>query len=510
MRNQNRVMIFDTTLRDGEQSPGASMSVREKVEFALQLERLGADVIEAGFPVSSPVQMEGVKTVAANVSRVCVAALARAVKTDLDAAAKALDGYARGRIHTFIATSPIHMEYKLGKTPAQVVQMAADAVRYAKGFAHEVEFSAEDASRSDIPFLAEVVAAVIDAGAAIVNLPDTTGYAVPEEYARMFSEVRRLANAPDTIVFSAHCHNDLGMALANSLAAVGAGARQIEVSVNGIGERAGNAALEEAVMALVTRRDCFGLVTGVDTTEIFRTSKMLSSIISAPIPANKAVVGKNVFAHESGIHQDGVLKHRSTYEIMTPESIGRKTSEIVLGRHSGKHGFSKKLADLGYTPDAVILEQAWQRFGALADKKKEVFDEDIAALVEDVQYANIAETYRMEYVNFTGGNTSIPTATVVMICAGERFQEAATGDGPIDAVYSAINRIVNIPDIKLEQYSLDAVTGGTDALGEVSVRVSSGGRQFSGRASDTDVVLASCRAYVNALNRMRSVKASGN
>jgi 2-isopropylmalate synthase len=488
------------------------MDVREKVELAIQLERLGVDVIEAGFPVSSPVQMEGVKAVAANVSRVCVAALARAVKADMDAAAAALAGgkSAQSRIHTFIATSPIHMEYKLGKTPAQVVQMAVDAVRYAKGLAHEVEFSAEDASRSDIPFLAEVVAAVVDAGATIINLPDTTGYAVPNEYAFMFSEVRRLARVPDSVVFSAHCHNDLGMALANSLAAVGAGARQIEVSVNGIGERAGNAALEEAVMALATRRDSFGFVTGVETKEIFRTSKMLSSIIGAPIPANKAIVGKNVFAHESGIHQDGVLKHRGTYEIMSPESIGRsrsaqgEASGIVLGRHSGKHGFSKKLADLGYEPDSEILEQAWQRFGALADKKKEIFDEDIAALIEDVQYANIVETYHVEYVHFTGGNTSIPTATVVITCAGERFQEAATGDGPIDAVYSAINRIVNIPDITLEHYSLDAVTGGTDALGEVSVRIRSSGRKYSGRASDTDVVLASCRAYVNALNRMRS------
>ena len=511
MQEHNRVAIFDTTLRDGEQSPGASMEVREKVAFAIQLERLGVDVIEAGFPISSPVQMDGVKSVAANVSKVCVAALARAIKADLDAAAEALRGAkaARTRIHTFIATSPIHMEYKLGKTPAQVLQMAVEAVRYAKGLAHEVEFSAEDASRSDIPFLAEVVAAVIDAGAAIVNLPDTTGYAVPTEYARMFAEVKRLAGSPESIIFSAHCHNDLGMALANSLAAVGAGARQIEVAVNGIGERAGNAALEEAAMALVTRRDSFGLVTGIDTREIFRTSKMLSAIIGAPIPTNKAIVGRNVFAHESGIHQDGVLKHRGTYEIMTPESIGRsrsaagETSGIVLGRHSGKHGFCKRLADLGYALDAGILEQAWLRFSALADKKKEVFDEDIAALIEDAQYANIAETYHIEYVSFTGGNTSIPTATVVMLCAGERFQEAAAGDGPIDAVYSAINRIVNIPDIKLEHYSLDAVTGGTDALGEVSVRISSGGRHYSGRASDTDVVLASCRAYVNALNRMR-------
>jgi len=502
----DRVMFFDTTLRDGEQSPGASMSVREKAELAIQLERLGVDVIEAGFPVSSPAQMEGVETVAASLTHVTVAALARAVKGDLDAAAKSIRQAKRGRIHTFIATSEIHMRHKLGKTPAQVLQMAVESVRYAKDFAAEVEFSAEDASRSDIQFLAEITAAVIDAGASIVNLPDTTGYALPTEYAQMFLEVQRLAKIPPGVILSTHCHNDLGMALANSLAAVQAGARQMEVTVNGIGERAGNAALEEAVMALITRRESLGLDTGIQTKEIFRTSKLLSSIIGLPIPANKAIVGKNVFAHESGIHQDGVLKHRGTYEIMTPETIGRATGEIVLGRHSGKHGFAKKLADLGYAPDAEVLEQAWQRFSALADKKKEVFDEDIVALFEDAVGASLPETWHVEYVNFTGGNTSIPTATVVMISGGKRFQEAATGDGPVDAIYSAINRVVKIPDIKLEHYNLDAVTGGKDALGEVSVRVSGGGKQFSGRASDTDIVLASCRAYVHALNRLCAAK----
>jgi 2-isopropylmalate synthase len=501
-----KVLIFDTTLRDGEQSPGASMSVREKAELAVQLERLGVDVIEAGFPVSSPAQMEGVEAVAASLTHAAVAALARAVKGDLDAAAKSLKQAKRGRIHTFIATSEIHMQHKLGKTPAQVLQMAVDSVRYAKDFAAEVEFSAEDASRSDHQFLAEITAAVIEAGAAIVNLPDTTGYALPNEYAEMFLDVRRLANVPPGVILSTHCHNDLGMALANSLAAVRAGARQIEVTINGIGERAGNAALEEAVMALITRRGSLMLDTGIQTKEIFRTSKLLSSITGQPISANKPIVGKNVFAHESGIHQDGVLKHRGTYEIMTPESIGRATGEIVLGRHSGKHGFAKKLSDLGYAPDADILEQAWRQFCALADKKKEVFDEDIAALFEDAMYANVPETYHVEYVNFTGGNTSIPTATVVMICAGERFQEAATGDGPVDAIYSAINRVIRIPDIKLEHYNLAAVTEGKDAQGEVSVRVSSGGKQYSGRATDTDIVLASCRAYVNALNRMQGAK----
>ena len=354
---KNRVYIFDTTLRDGEQSPGASMSVREKLEIALQLERMGVDVIEAGFPVSSPAQMEGVSLVASELKHVTIAALARAVKTDLDAAAASLAKARHGRIHTFIATSPIHMKHKLGKEPAQVLQMAVDAVKYAKGLAKEVEFSAEDASRSDYGFLSEIVQAVIEAGASIINLPDTTGYAVPEEYQKLFSEVMAKTPNADKAVFSVHCHNDLGMAVANSLAGVMGGARQVEVSVNGIGERAGNAALEEIVMALSTRRDSFKLETGIKTEEIFRTSKLLSTTIGFPIPANKAIVGKNAFAHESGIHQDGVLKERSTYEIMTPESIGRKSSDIVLGRHSGKHGFTKKLAELGYAPDRKTLKK---------------------------------------------------------------------------------------------------------------------------------------------------------
>ena len=499
---KNRVFIFDTTLRDGEQSPGASMSVREKLEIALQLERLGVDAIEAGFPVSSPAQMEGVMLVASELKRATVTALSRAVKPDLDAAAKALARAKHGRIHTFIATSPIHMKHKLNKEPAQVLQMAVDAVRYARGFVRDVEFSAEDASRSDFGFLAEIVEAVIEAGATVINLPDTTGYAVPGEYRRMFEEVIARAANSDRAVFSVHCHNDLGMAVANSLAGVSGGARQVEVSVNGIGERAGNAALEEIVMALATRHDAFNLATGIQTQEIFKTSKLLANIIGFPIPANKAIVGKNAFAHESGIHQDGVLKERSTYEIMTPESIGRKSSEIVLGRHSGKHGFVKKLADLGYELDKDAAEQAWQRFTEVADKKKEVFDDDLVAIIEDALHANVPETYRLEYVNFTGGNTSIPTATVVLLKGNERFQEAATGDGPVDAIYGAINRIVNVPGIKLEQYSLSAVTGGMDALGEASVNISHEGKTYSGRAAATDVVLASCRAYVNAINRM--------
>ncbi len=499
---KNRVYIFDTTLRDGEQSPGASMSVREKLEIALQLERLGVDVIEAGFPVSSPAQMEGVSLVASELRHVTVAAFSRAVKTDLDAAAKALAKAKHGRIHTFIATSPIHMKHKLGKEPDQVLQMAVDAVRYAKGLAPEVEFSAEDASRSDYGFLSEIIQAVIEAGASIINLPDTTGYAVPGEYMRLFKEVIEKTPNADKAIFSVHCHNDLGMAVANSLAGVLGGARQVEVSVNGIGERAGNAALEEIVMALSTRKDSFQLETGIKTEEIFRTSKLLSTTIGFPIPANKAIVGKNAFAHESGIHQDGVLKERSTYEIMTPESIGRKSSDIVLGRHSGKHGFTKKLAELGYEPDKDALEKAWMRFTEVADKKKEVFDDDLVAIIEDALHASVPETWKLEYVNFTGGNNSIPTATVVLVRNGERFQEAATGDGPVDAIYGAINRIVNVPGVVLEQYSLSAVTGGMDALGEASVSIRYQDRLYSGRAAATDVVLASCRAYVNAINRM--------
>ena len=341
-----------------------------------------------------------------------------------------------GRIHTFIATSPIHMKHKLGKEPDQVLQMAVDAVRYAKGLAPEVEFSAEDASRSDYGFLSEIIQAVIEAGASIINLPDTTGYAVPGEYMRLFKEVIEKTPNADKAIFSVHCHNDLGMAVANSLAGVLGGARQVEVSVNGIGERC----IEEIVMALSTRKDSFQLETGIKTEEIFRTSKLLSTTIGFPIPANKAIVGKNAFAHESGIHQDGVLKERSTYEIMTPESIGRKSSDIVLGRHSGKHGFTKKLAELGYEPDKDALEKAWMRFTEVADKKKEVFDDDLVAIVEDALHASVPETWKLEYVNFTGNNSirRLPLS----VRNGERFRRR-TGDGP-DAIYGAINRIVNV------------------------------------------------------------------
>lgn len=499
---EERVLIFDTTLRDGEQSPGASMSVQEKLELALQLERLGVDVIEAGFPVSSPAQMEAVQLVSKEVHKPVIAGLSRAVKGDLDAAAKAVGGAARGRIHTFIATSPIHMEYKLNKKPAEVLQMAVDAVKYARGFVADVEFSAEDASRSEIGFLAEIVEAVIDAGATTINIPDTTGYAVPDEYAALIRMLREKVPNIGKAVLSVHCHDDLGMAVANSIAGVQAGARQVEVSVNGIGERAGNAALEEIVMALRTRKDVLGLDTGITSEELYRTSKLLSSIIAMPIPANKAIIGKNAFAHESGIHQDGVLKERRTYEIMTPESIGRKASELVLGRHSGKHGFKSRLQELGYHPEAGSLDKAYQRFLEIADKKKEVFDDDLRAIIEDEMHSAIPQTYSLKYVNFTSGNTSIPTATVVLVKDGREYQEAATGDGPVDAIYRAVDRITRIEDLQLEEYALSAVTGGKDALGGVTVTVSYRGELYTGRGASTDVVLASCTAYVNAINRM--------
>lgn len=499
---EEQVFIFDTTLRDGEQSPGASMSVQEKLELALQLERLGVDIIEAGFPVSSPAQMEAVQLISREVRGPAIAGLSRAVKGDLDAAAKAVGAAARGRIHTFIATSPIHMEYKLNKKPDQVLKMAVEAVKYARGFVDDVEFSAEDASRSEIGFLTEIVEAVIDAGATTVNIPDTTGYAVPDEYAAQIKALKERVRNIDKAVLSVHCHDDLGMAVANSIAGVQAGARQVEVSVNGIGERAGNAALEEIVMALRTRKDVLGLDTGITSEELYRTSKLLSSIIAMPIPANKAIIGKNAFAHESGIHQDGVLKERRTYEIMTPESIGRNASELVLGRHSGKHGFKSRLEELGYHPDEKSLDKAYRRFLEIADKKKEVFDDDLRALIEDEMHSAIPQTYKLKYVNFTSGNTSIPTATVVLEKDGRELQEAATGDGPVDAIYRAVDRITRIDDLQLEEYSLSAVTGGKDALGGVTVTVSYRGELFSGRGASTDVVLASGTAYVNAINRM--------
>ena len=501
MKSQ-KIIIFDTTLRDGEQSPGASLSVKEKVQIAIQLERLGVDIIEAGFPVSSAVQFEAVRSCAAEVKQAVVCGLARAVEKDILSAYESLKGAVKPRIHTFIATSPIHMEHKLKKKPDEVFAMAVEAVKLAKSLVEDVEFSAEDAFRSDRGFLAEVVQAVIKCGAGTVNLPDTVGYAIPNEFGEFIRTIMEtVPNVNDTVI-SVHCHNDLGLAVANSLMAVRNGARQVEVAVNGIGERAGNASLEEIVMALKVRHDFLGFDTGVNTREIFRTSQLVSNLTGIRVQPNKAIVGANAFAHESGIHVDGLLKSRQTYEIMTPESIGLSDMKIVLGRHSGKHAFNKRLEDLGYTLTPEEFENAFEQFLVVADRKKEVYDEDLAAIIEG-EIRSVPEFYKLEYFHISSGSSTIPTSTVRMRMGEETRQESAWGDGPVDATFKAINRIAGIP-IALEEYSLRAVTAGTEAIGEVSLRmVVNSSIVIIGRGASTDILEASAEAYVDGLNKIR-------
>jgi 2-isopropylmalate synthase len=498
----DRLMIFDTTLRDGEQSPGASMNVEQKLEVASQLARLGVDVIEAGFPISSPHQLEGCKLISRQVKGPTIAALARALPKDIDCAADALKEAEHSRIHTFLATSPIHMEYKLRKKPADVLAMAEEAVRYARGKAGEVEFSPEDATRSEIPFLCKVLERVIAAGAGIVNIPDTVGYTTPDEFRAFLLAI--FAGTPNIheAVVSVHCHNDLGLAVANSVAAVIAGARQVEVTVNGIGERAGNASLEEFVMALSVRKDILPYTVGINTKQIWNTSRLVANTIGFPIPRNKPITGENAFAHESGIHQDGVLKKRETYEIMTPDSVGRDASQLVLGRHSGLHGFRNRLSELGVPLNDEEAKKAYERFLVIADRKKEVYDDDLYVIVSD-QLGRETETYGLDYFNIQSGNVAVPTATVRIMDGGERREEAATGDGPVDAIFNAIDRALGITT-KLLEYVVQAVTPGKQAIGEVSVSVEIEGRKFVGRGASTDILEASARAYVNALNRWKA------
>lgn len=503
----DKIDIFDTTLRDGEQSPGAAMNVEQKYEIALQLEKLGVDIIEAGFPVSSPQQFEGCKLIAERVRGVTVTALCRAVKKDIDLAAGSIKSAARPRIHTFLSTSPIHMDYKLKKDPDEVYEMAVEAVKYARNLCAEVEFSPEDATRSEMAFLCRILEGVIEAGATVVNIPDTVGYTVPEEFHAMISEIRQRVPNIDKARLSVHCHNDLGLAVANTIAAIQAGARQAEVTINGIGERAGNASLEELVMALNVRKDALPYTTGINSTHIYNSSRLVSTIIGFPIPRNKAIVGDNAFAHEAGIHQDGVLKYRQTYEIMTPNTVGRDDSKIVLGRHSGLHGYSKRLTDLGITLSENELKHTYERFLQIADRKKEVFDEDIFAIVGD-ELGRHLSTLTLEYFNIISGNTAVPTATVRISDGETTYEEASTGDGPVDAVFRAIEKAIGI-ETTLEEYNVQAVTPGKQAVGEVSVIVRIEGRRFSGTGSSTDVLEASARAYVSALahhTRLREAK----
>ena len=510
---KEKVLIFDTTLRDGEQAPGASLSVAHKIEIAKQLAVLGVDIIEAGFPVSSPVQFEATKLIAEQIRGPVIAALARTNEGDIEAAGKAIAAAKKKRIHTFIATSPIHMKYKLKKSPDEVVKMAVAAIKLARTFVDDVEFSPEDACRSEIPFLVEVLSAVIEAGATTLNIPDTVGYVLPYEYGQLIAKLKSDVPGIDKCIISTHCHNDLGMAVANSLAGVRNGARQVECTVNGLGERAGNAALEEVVMTIHTRVDFFaqaaadGLSTNINTKEIYRTSQLVSQRTGFVIQPNKAVVGANAFAHEAGIHVDGILKERSTYEIMKPETIGLGGSRMVLGRHTGRHGFTERCKELGYKLTKQELELAYQRFVEIADKKKEVFDEDVAAIISD-EIRIVEKVCDLEYLHVACGTGTLPTASVKMKVRGEVKMAAAYGDGPVDAAYEAIRGATGLSP-KLESYSIRAVTSGKEALGEATVKITEDGRTFIGRGISTDIIEASAKAYVDAINRMLAAKSTG-
>ena len=496
-----QIFIFDTTLRDGEQSPGVSLNMQEKLEIARQLENLGVDAIEAGFPISSKGDFEGVKAIAQNIRRPVITALARAVRQDIDRAWEAVRYAARPRIHTFIATSDIHMQYKLRMEPEEVLKKAVESVAYAKSLCPEVEFSPEDASRSRPEFLYRILEAVIEAGADVVNIPDTVGYSTPAEFGAFIRGIRDHVKNIGKAVISVHCHNDLGLAVANSLAAVENGARQVECTVNGLGERAGNAAMEELVMALRTRRDYYDFQTHIVTEQIYRSSTLISSLTGMHIQPNKAVVGANAFAHESGIHQHGMMSNRETYEIMTPESIGLKQSQMILGKHSGRHAFEERLAELGYThlkPEDI--NDAFQKFKDLADKKKSVMDSDIEALVS-AKIIQIPELVRLEYFHITSGNTLIATSTVRVSRDGQSVEEAACGDGPVDAIFHAIERATG-QEVTLKDYRIRAITSGKDALGEGIVKVEKDGRTFAGRGISTDIIEASAKAFMNAINKM--------
>ncbi|HEY9698097.1 MAG TPA: 2-isopropylmalate synthase [Trichocoleus sp.] len=513
--NPDRIIIFDTTLRDGEQSPGATLNVDEKLAIARQLARLGVDVIEAGFPFASPGDFEAVSKIAQQVGTEAgpvICGLARATRQDIETAAKALQPAARPRIHTFIATSDIHLEYKLKKTRQEVLEIAPEMVAFAKSFVDDVEFSPEDAGRSDPEFLYQVLERAIDAGATTINIPDTVGYTTPAEFGALIRGIRENVPNINKAIISVHGHNDLGLAVANFLEAVKNGARQLECTINGIGERAGNAALEELVMALHVRRQYFNPflgrpidseapLTNIDTRHIYKTSRLVSNLTGMLVQPNKAIVGANAFAHESGIHQDGVLKHKLTYEIMDARSIGLTDNQIVLGKHSGRNAFRTRLKELGFDLSDQELNRAFLRFKEMADKKKEITDWDLEAIVND-ETQQAPELFKLEHVQVSCGDHARPTATVMIRTPdGQELMDAAIGTGPVDAVYKAINRVVNVPN-QLIEYSVQSVTAGIDALGEVTIRLKHDNRLFSGHAANTDIIVASSQAYMNALNRL--------
>jgi len=496
----DRVLVFDTTLRDGEQSPGASMTIEEKLMLAQQLERLRVDVIEAGFPISSDGDFESVRRIAEQVRTITIAGLARASKGDIDRCWEAVQHAAMPRIHVFLATSDIHLKYKLKKSREEILREAREAVAYAKSLCPDVEFSAEDATRSDLVYLCQVVEAVIDAGANVVNIPDTVGYTIPTEYAETIRHLRNHVPNIGKTILSVHCHNDLGLAVANSLIAIQNGVRQVECTVNGIGERAGNASLEEIAMTLRTRKDLFGIETGINTQEIFPSSAMVTNLTGMIVQPNKAIVGRNAFAHEAGIHQDGVIKEKLTYEIMRPEDVGIKESKLVMGKHSGRHALREKYRELGFELSNAELEKAYILLKKVADKKKEIFDEDLIVTVRDALRIS-PPVYKLKYIQSTGGNQIVATATIVLEKEGKTLQDSATGDGPVDAALHAIARITGLEG-KLVEYTVRSVTRGADAVGEVFMKVDFSKASFIGKAASLDIVDASARAYLDAMNKM--------
>jgi 2-isopropylmalate synthase len=499
--NQNRIRIFDTTLRDGEQSPGASMNMAEKVEVARALAGLGVDIIEAGFPIASQGDFEAVRAIATEITGATVCGLARCNERDIERAAEAVRYAQSPRIHVFLATSAIHREHKLKMTREQVIARAVESVRQARAACADIEFSPEDAARTEIDFLCDVVQAAIEAGATTVNIPDTVGYAVPAQYAAVIRTLRERVPNIDQAIISVHCHNDLGFAVANSLAACEVGARQVECTINGIGERAGNAALEEIVMALKTRFDYYGLTTGIKTERLYPVSRMVSTITGLAVQRNKAIVGRNAFAHEAGIHQDGLLKERSTYEIMRPEEVGVPKTDLVLGKHSGRHALRDRVVEMGYTLSETQLETLFNDFKALADKKKEVYDEDLAVLIEK-HIQDVPAHWSLVSLHTTAGSSVLPTATVsIRRPDGVIVQDAAIGDGPVDAIFKAVERVTGVR-ANLREFAVRGVTAGKDAQGEVSLEleVESDDRTFHGRAASTDIIEASAEAYLNAVN----------
>ncbi|MCS5586918.1 MAG: 2-isopropylmalate synthase [Porticoccaceae bacterium] len=504
MDSKDNLVIFDTTLRDGEQSPGASMTKDEKVRIAKALEKLRVDVIEAGFAISSQGDFAAIQAIANSITESRICSLSRAIRADIERAAEALKGANAGRIHTFIATSPIHMKYKLQMQPDQVLEQAVDAVKIARGLIDDVEFSLEDASRTEFDFMCRITEAAINAGARTINLPDTVGYSDPEEYGAMLERLINTVPNADKAIFSVHCHNDLGLAVANSLSAVKAGARQVECTINGLGERAGNASLEELVMAIRTRRDIFPVQTQIDTSHIVPTSRLVSSITGFPVQPNKAIVGANAFAHESGIHQDGILKFRETYEIMKAEDVGWSTNKLSLGKLSGRAAFAARLEELGISFDSKeAFNQAFVRFKDLADKKREIFDEDLQALVSDVQMGAEDEAITVVDLEVLSKTGQLPTAKISILYKDREHSSEAEGDGAVDAIFKAIEKLVK-SETNLQLYSVNAVTQGTDSQGEVTVRLEKQGRIINGQGADTDILVASAKAYVNALTLMRN------